>query len=74
LGGRYVQVIRERAIVSFGVPAGLKDAALDAYLDRFEGNGRSRFSELALAAEQSDDRASVVAAAQALYKWQEKIR
>jgi hypothetical protein len=67
-------VIREQAVAAFGIPAGLKDAALDEYLDRFEGNGRRRFSELAQAATLADDRISVVEAAQALHAWQEKIR
>jgi hypothetical protein len=74
LGGRYAQVIREQAVAAFGIPAGLKEAALDEYLDRFGGNGRRRFSELAQAAELADDRISVVEAAQALHEWQEKIR
>jgi len=70
LGGRYAQVIRERAVVTFGVPARLKDAALDAYLDKL-GSGH-RFSELARAAEATQDRAELVAAAQALHHWQKE--
>ncbi|HMI19032.1 MAG TPA: hypothetical protein VK533_05760 [Sphingomonas sp.] len=72
LGGRYVQVIRERAVATFGVPARLKDAALDAYLDKLSGRGAMRFSELARAAEATRDRASLVAAAQALHHWQKE--
>jgi len=70
LGGRYAQVIRERAVATFGVPARLKDAALDAYLDKL-GSGH-RFSELARAAEATQDRAELVAAAQALHHWQKE--
>lgn len=70
LGRHYAQVIRERAVVTFGVPVRLKDAALDAYLDRLDGRGRSRFTELVRAAEASQDRASLAASARALYEWQ----
>jgi hypothetical protein len=72
LGGRYAQVIRERAVATFGVPARLKDAALDAYLDKLGGRGGRRFSELARAAEATQDRAELVAAAQALHHWQKE--
>jgi len=72
LGGRYVQMIRERAVVTFGVPARLKDAALDAYLDKLRTSGGKRFSELARAAEATQDRAELVAAAQALHHWQKE--
>jgi hypothetical protein len=72
IGGRYVQVIRERAVATFGVPARLKDAALDAYLDKLSGRGGVRFSELARAAEATRDRASLVAAARALHHWQKE--
>jgi hypothetical protein len=72
LGGRYVQVIRERAVATFGVPTRLRDAALDAYLDKLSGRGPMRFSELARAAEATRDRASLVAAAQALHQWQKE--
>ena len=70
LGGRYAQVIRERAVATFGVPARLKDAALDAYLDKLGGG--HRFSELARAAEATQDRAELIAAAQALHQWQKE--
>jgi len=70
LGARYVEVIRERAVATFGVPARLKGAALDAYLDRMGARGGHRFSELARAAEATQDRAALVAAAKALHQWQ----
>jgi hypothetical protein len=72
LGERYVEVIRERAVRTFGVPARLKGAALDAYLDKMGARGGHRFSELARAAEATQDRASLVAAAQALHQWQKE--
>ncbi|WP_374943732.1 DUF4350 domain-containing protein [Sphingomonas sp.] len=67
LGSRYAQVIRERAVVAFGVPAKLRDAALDQYLDRLRGRGR--FTDLAAAATQAQDRRALVDAAQALHQW-----
>lgn len=72
LGGRYAQVIRERAVATFGVPARLRDAALDAYLDRLGAWRGHRFSELARTAETTQDRDALVAAAQALHQWQKE--
>jgi len=72
LGGRYAQVIRERAVATFGVPARLKDAALDAYLDKLGTWRGHRFSELARTAETTRDRDALVAAAQALHQWQKE--
>lgn len=67
LGGRYVDVIRDRAMLVFGIPPRLRDAALDAYLDRLEG--RARFTELAEAAQTARDRHAALSAAQALHVW-----
>ena len=68
LGGRYVQVIRERAVAAFAIPVRIKDAALDTYLDRIDGN--NRFTDLARAVEAADDPASLAIAARALHDWQ----
>lgn len=68
LGSRYAEMIRERAVTVFGVPARLRDAALDAYLDGLEG--RRSFSALAEAAGRARHRNDVLAAAQALHQWQ----
>lgn len=70
LGGRYVEVIRERAVTAFGVPSRLRDRAIDDYLDKL--SGRARFSDLAAAAEAASDKTSLVAAAQALHDWQKE--
>jgi len=67
LGGRYGEVIRERAVVAFGVPARLRDAALDAYLDNL--GGPRRFTELVEAADTAGDIYALVAAARALHDW-----
>lgn len=68
LGWRYVAVVRERAVAAFGVPARLRDGALDAYLDGYKG--ADRFTDLAKAAEEAGDRHSLLAAARALHAWQ----
>ncbi|MFA5966201.1 MAG: hypothetical protein WC804_19480 [Sphingomonas sp.] len=68
LGGRYADVVRERAAIVFGVPARLRDAAIDAYLDRL-GRG-AKFTDLAEAARGARDRHEVLEAAQALHRWQ----
>ena len=68
MGSRYVQVIRDRAVRVFGVPAALRDGAIDAYLDRL--GGRAKFSDLARAAEDAPDAHAVLDAARALHEWQ----
>ena len=70
LGGRYAEVIRDRAVTAFGVPAKLRDKGVDDYLDKM--SGRARFSDLAAAADAASDPASLVAAAQALHDWQKE--
>jgi hypothetical protein len=73
MGGRYASMIRERAAIAFGAPAGLREGALDAYLDALKGP--HMFTDLAAAAEAASDRQSLLDAAQALHAWQkEKIR
>jgi len=70
MGAPYAATIRERAITRFGVPARLRDADLDAYLDGLDGN--RRFTDLARAAERAGDRAALVEAAQALHRWEKE--
>jgi hypothetical protein len=68
LGGRYAEMIREKAVTVFGVPARLRDAAVADYLDKLDG--RDRFSTLAAAATEARGREALLAAAQALHRWQ----
>lgn len=70
LGGRYAEMIREKAVTVFGVPAKLRDGAVDDYLDKLDGRGR--FSELAAAAAKARRREDLLAAAQALHQWQKQ--
>jgi hypothetical protein len=68
IGGRYAEMIRDKAVTVFGVPARLRDSALTDYLDKLDG--RASFSALASAAEQARGREELLAAAQALHHWQ----
>jgi hypothetical protein len=68
LGGRYAEMIRDKAVTVFGVPPRLRDEALTDYLDKLDGRGR--FSALAAAAAQARGREELLAAAQALHQWQ----
>ena len=69
-GGRYVAVIRDLAVRSFGVSPRLKGAAIDAYLDGL-GDG-PRFTEMAAAAEAATDAQRLLNAARALHAWQQE--
>ena len=68
LGGRYAEMIRDKAVTVFGVPAKLRDLAINDYLDKLDGRGR--FSALASAVEEARGRDELLAAAQALHQWQ----
>ena len=70
MGGRYVEAIRDRAIVAFGVPGRLRGEAIDTYLDKI--SGRARFTDLAQAVESADRKADLVQAARALHEWQKE--
>ncbi|MET4664242.1 hypothetical protein [Sphingomonas sp. PvP056] len=67
LGPRYVDVVRDRAIGVFGVPARMRDDALDRYLDALAG--RARFTTLAEQARTARHPRDMLAAAQALHHW-----
>ena len=68
LGGRYAEMIRDKAVTVFGVPARLRDNAITEYLDKLDG--RPSFSALASAAERARGREELLEAAQALHRWQ----
>ncbi|RUN75647.1 hypothetical protein EJC47_14945 [Sphingomonas sp. TF3] len=67
LGARYVDLVRERAVGVFGVPARLRDGALDAHLDGL--TDRARFSDLAEQARAARHPRDMLQAAQALHRW-----
>lgn len=68
LGGRYAEMVRDKAVTVFGVPARLRDNAVTEYLDKLDG--RASFSALASAAAEARGREELLAAAQALHRWQ----
>lgn len=68
LGGRYAEMIRDKAVSVFGVPARLRDNAITEYLDKLDG--RASFSALASTAAEARSREELLAAAQALHRWQ----
>ena len=68
LGGRYAEMIRDKAVTVFGVPARLRDNQVTEYLDKLDG--RASFSALASAAARARSREELLAAAQALHRWQ----
>ena len=70
LGKRYAVLIREQARTIFGVPAGLTDDEADRYLDNL--GGAARFSTLAADAGHAEHRTDMLAAAQALHRWQQE--
>lgn len=67
LGRRYLDLVRDRAVTVFGVPARLRERSLDGYLDGLQG--RVRFTELAEQARAARDARSMLHAAQALHRW-----
>lgn len=70
LGGRYAALIRERARSIFGVPVRMTDVDADRYLDDL--GGTTRFSALVANAGRAEHRTDMLAAAQALHRWQQE--
>lgn len=70
LGARYAEMIRDKAVAVFAVPARLRDGAVTDYLDKLDG--RPGFSALASAAAEARSREELLAAAQALHRWQKQ--
>ncbi len=70
LGGRYAALIRERARAIFGVPVRMTDDEADHYLDDL--GGTTRFSALVADAGRAAHRTDMLAAAQALHRWQQE--
>ena len=72
LGSRYVDLIRERAISLFHLPARLDPEALDA---RLEGlNAHRSFASAAEAAANARSREELLGAAQSLNQWLEEVQ
>lgn len=71
-GGAYAALTRDLVADATGAPPSLSGDRLLAYLDRLDRNG-PRFSALAADAEVAADRASLMRAAQALYRWRRSL-
>ena len=71
-GERYAQLIREAAATATGAPHGLTGEALDAYLDRLNGEGEP-FTSIAERATIASDTRRLLAAARDLYHWKRTV-
>lgn len=70
MGGRYAALTRDAVAHATGAPPQAGEAETDAYLDRL---AEPRFSELASAARQAPDAATLLVAARALYRWRRDV-
>jgi hypothetical protein len=72
LGGRYVDVIRDRAVALFRLPPSLDSQTLESRLEAL--NPRRSFAATAQAAEQARNREELLGAAQSLNHWLEEVQ
>jgi hypothetical protein len=72
LGGRYVDVIRERAVALFRLPPSLDSQTLETRLEAL--NPHRSFAATAQAAEQARNREELLGAAQSLNHWLEEVQ
>lgn len=72
LGGRYVEVVRERAAALFRWPASWTVEEVDARLDSL--NPKSSFTSVAQAAARARNRDELLGAAQSLHRWLEEAQ
>ena len=72
-GGAYAELVREAAAYESGAHLALRDAELDAYLDRVSAPDRPSFSALAERARQARSRHDLLAAARALFQWKKDL-
>jgi hypothetical protein len=72
-GGAYAELIREAAAHGSGAHLALRDAELDAYLDRVSPPNGPSFSELGERARGAASRYDLVAAARALFQWKKDL-
>ena len=72
-GGAYAELVREAAAHQSGAHLALRDAELDAYLDRVSAPDRPPFSALAAQARAARDPSDLLAAARALFQWKKDL-
>ena len=73
LGHAYSDLVRQDAAHSTGATPWLSDEEVEAYLDRVGKPDQPKFSHLAGQLRQAIDRQSLMAAAQALFRWRKEI-
>ena len=73
LGKAYSELVRQDAARSTGASPWMGDDEVEAYLDRAGRPDQPKFSQLAAQLRQADDRHSLMAAAQALFRWRKEI-
>lgn len=72
-GGAYAELVRESAAHATGAHLALRDAELDAYLDRVSPASGPNFSTLVERARRAESRFDLVAAARALFQWKKDL-
>lgn len=72
-GDAYAALVRETAAANSGAHLALRDAELDAYLDRVSPPDRPPFSALAERARNAGSASELVAAARALFQWKKDL-
>ncbi|QAY78585.1 hypothetical protein [Sphingosinicella sp. BN140058] len=72
-GEAYAELIREAAAHDSGAHLALRDAELDAYLDRLSPADRPKFTALVEDARTAEDRPRLIAAARALFQWKKDL-
>ncbi len=69
LGGRYAAQMRRRAAALLGAPQGLRDDALDQWLDARDKNDGQGYAALSDAARRAGNEAELTVAARRLHQW-----
>ena len=72
-GRPYAELVREAAAYDSGAHLALRDAELDAYLDRVSPPDRPPFSALAAEARRAASGPDLLAAARALFQWKKDL-
>ncbi|MDQ6432800.1 DUF4350 domain-containing protein [Mesorhizobium sp. LHD-90] len=69
LGPRYAALMRRRAATILGAPQGLRDDALDRWLEARNDRDKQGYAELAGATRRADNEADLMTAARRLHQW-----
>jgi hypothetical protein len=69
LGGRYAALMRQRAGAILGAPQGLRDEALDHWLDARDRDKKEGYAALSGATRRAGNEAELTTAARKLHRW-----